>query len=90
MTTQELYLVLYTAALGGLGDSVGRTTTPITEAQAAVFAGNMASAGMLWLYNAKITTTYIATGDSLDAGANPIPPSEKVKIPATVFGEVVA
>lgn len=78
LTTQELYLTLYAAALGGLGDSVGRTTTPITADEAADFAGDMASAGMLWLFNAGVTSTYIAIATSPEAGQTPIPPSTVV------------
>ena len=75
ITTQELYLQLFSAALGGLGDSVGRTTTPITEVQAASFAGDMATEGILWLYNNGIIATSTAVATSQDAGSDPIPSS---------------
>ena len=83
VTTQELYLSLYTSALGGLGDSVGRTTTPITEIQAADFAANMADAAMIKLKAIGVTETSDALATSTEASSPTIKPV--IKPPPSIF-----
>ena len=86
LTTQELYLSLYISALGGLGDSVGRTTTPITAAQAATFAANMADAAMLKLKGVGVTETSVAVATSDEAVRSPIAPGIRPR--PTLFGRI--